>query len=163
MIDFIVQPVAELLMSKGVDGIQNTAKFKHSQKAIRQAIFREMQFNQQLLNEATNNQEDVELRKCLAEEFSFSAFEKIEDSFIPVDLYFLHEVTFEKERDETFKERVKNIHNEADLITRCYLRLKVIRARWRSGQPYQQGSIDYADKLMRAWFRECTADFPKRK
>ncbi|MDR9499925.1 MAG: hypothetical protein RI556_12175, partial [Hydrogenovibrio sp.] len=55
MIDFIFQPVAELLMSKGMDGIQNTAKFKHSQKAIRQAIFREMQFNQQLLNEATNN------------------------------------------------------------------------------------------------------------
>lgn len=161
MIDFIFQPVAELLISKGMDGVQNTARFKHSQKAIRQAIFREMQFNQQLLNEASNNQEDMALRRCLAEEFSFSAFEKIEDSFIPVDLYFLNEMTFEKERDESFKERVKSIHSEADLVTRCYLRLKVIRARWRSGQPYQQGSIDYADKLMRAWFRECTSDIKR--
>lgn len=162
MIEWIVQPVAELMMSKGMDRIQNTAEFKHSQKAIRQAIFREMQFNQQLLNEASNNQEDAELRKCLADEFSFSAFEKVEDSFIPVDLYFLNEVNFERERDEVFKERVKSIRNEADLVTRCYLRLKVIRARWRSGQEYQHGSVDYADKLMRAWFRECTTDIQRR-
>lgn len=152
MIEWVVQPVAELMVKKGVDKVQKSAQFQHSKKAIREAIFRELQFNQSLLQEISN-ESDSQFRKCVADELSFSAFERFEESFIPIDLYFIEELDLaaEDNKNKKFYDYAKSLKSEAELVTRCYLRLKILRARWRSDQPYNENSAKYVSWLIKKW------------
>ena len=51
MIDLVIGPVTEWLVKKGAEKIQSSAEFQHSRQAIREAVFREIRFNQALIAE----------------------------------------------------------------------------------------------------------------
>jgi len=156
MIDLVLAPVTEWLVRKGAEKIQTSAEFLHSRQAIREAIFREVRFNQALITEVLDGkaEDPTALAKCIAEEMDFSAFSKLEDSFIPIRLFF--DETCPSSHDNTeelFRKWSSTLRSESEWLERVYLRTRILRARWRSGQPQGEKSVLYVKWLMARWLK----------
>ncbi|MBD3817084.1 MAG: hypothetical protein IE913_11690 [Halothiobacillus sp.] len=157
MIDWVIGPVTEWLVKKGAEKIQTSAEFQHSRQAIREAIFREIRFNQALIAEVMDGktEDQAALAKCIAEEMDFSAFSKLEDSFVPIRLFFdgsCPGVGGDKV-DGSYHKWSSQLKSEAEWVERIYLRTRILRARWRSGQPQSEKSVRYVKWLMVQWLK----------
>lgn len=157
MIDMIIGPVTEWLVKKGSEKIQSSAEFQHSREAIREAIFREIRFNQALIAEVLDSKstDPTSLAKCISDEMDFSAFSKLEDSFVPIRLFFDgHRPIVHGAQDGSYREWSSTLDSEAEWVERIYLRSRILRARWRSGQPQGEKSVRYVRWLMAHWLRD---------
>jgi len=158
MIDLVIGPVTEWLVKKGAEKIQTSAEFQHARQAIREAISREIRFNQALITEvldckAEDKDQDA-FAKCIAEEMEFSAFSKLEDSFVPIRLFFDGSCPDVGEKvDGSYREWSSQLKSEAEWVERIYLRTRILRARWRSGQPQGEKSVRYVKWLMVQWLK----------
>jgi hypothetical protein len=165
MLESIFGIAYEHLVKKGLEQLKKDAEFINSRNAIREAIFRELKFNKALLTEYRKQFDDVsnnaELFAARVKEFEafatelsneldFSAFSKLEDSFMPIELYFSGSVdlTTRWAEDKAHKSWAASIKSETELIERIYHRLKILRARWRSHQPTAYNSITYIEWLI---------------
>ena len=156
MIDLVIGPVTEWLVKKGAEKIQSSAKFQHSRQAIREAVFREIRFNQALIAEVLDGkaEDSAALAKCIAEEMDFSAFSKLEDSFVPIRLFFDGTCPDVGDKaDGSYREWSSQLKSEAEWVERIYLRSRILRARWRSGQPQGEKSVRYVKWLMAQWLK----------
>ena len=90
MIDWVIAPVTEWFVKKGAEKIQTSAEFQRSKQAIREAIYREIRFNQALISEVLEgkSEDHLALARSISQEMDFSAFSKLEDSFVPIRLFF---------------------------------------------------------------------------
>jgi hypothetical protein len=165
MLETIFSVAWEHLVKKGVESLKHDRDFVNSRSAIRDAVLRELKFNKALINEymrqlssvannseqfATKTKEYGTFAKELANELDFSAFSKLEDSFMPIELYFSGSVdlTTRWAEDKAHKSWAASIKSETELIERIYHRLKILRARWRSHQPTAYNSITYIEWLI---------------
>jgi|GEM_PF-1329258 len=165
MLDLIISPVAEWLIKQGAEQIKKSAQFQHSRLAIREAIYREVRFNRALLDEvsSTKSMSNSSFLRSIADEMNFSAFSHIENSYIPIGLFFdgPHPI-IEESPDSQFKEWASQLKNEAEWIERIYLRARILRARWRSRDDanHNPRSLYYVQWLMSQWIKhyqkECT-------
>lgn len=165
MFETIFSMAWEHLVKKGVENLKRDAEFVNSRGAIREAVFRELKFNKALISEYTKQigsfansveqfsektKEYDSFAQELANELDFSAFTKLEDSFMPIDLYFSGSIDLNSRyaEDKAHKAWAASIKSETELIERIYHRLKILRARWRSHQPVAYSSITYIDWLI---------------
>lgn len=165
MLDLIISPVAEWLIKQGAEQIKKSAQFQHSRLAIREAIYREVRFNRALLDEvsSTKSMSNASFLRSIADEMNFSAFSHLENSYIPIGLFFdgPHPI-IEESPDSQFKEWASQLKNEAEWIERIYLRARILRARWRSRDDANLNprSLYYVQWLMSQWIKhyqkECT-------
>lgn len=165
MLDLIISPVAEWLIKQGAEQIKKSAQFQHSRLAIREAIYREVRFNRALLEEvsSTKSMGNSSFLRSIADEMNFSAFSHLENSYIPIGLFFDGpHPRIGKSPDSQFKEWASQLKNEAEWIERIYLRARILRARWRSRDDanHNPRSLYYVQWLMSQWIKhyqkECT-------
>lgn len=161
MIDLIIGPVAEWLVKQGAEHIKESAQFRHSRLAIREAIYREVRFNRALLDEVeianTQNPNQASFLRSIADEMNFSAFSHLENSYIPIRLFFDGpRPTIEEASDSQFHKWSNLLKNEAEWIERIYLRARILRARWRSRNEaaHNPSSLYYVQWLMTQWIKQ---------
>jgi hypothetical protein len=89
MIESLIAPVSEWLIKKGQDKIKESAEFQNTRLAIRLALVRELCLNRAFIVEVLKLKEDASsLTLEMAEELELGAFNKLEDSFMPIELFF---------------------------------------------------------------------------
>lgn len=159
MLDLIISPVAEWLIKQGSEQIKKSAQFQHSRLAIREAIYREVRFNRALLDEVsnTNSLNQTSFLRSIADEMNFSAFSHLENSYIPVGLFFDGpRPMIEEAADSQFQKWSHQLENEAEWIERIYLRARILRARWRSrgDAAHNPRSLYYVQWLMTQWIKQ---------
>ena len=163
MVDLFIAPITEWLVKKGMEKIQSSAEFQHARQAIREAVCREIRFNHALIAEVldSNPEDRVALARCMAEEMDFSAFSKLENSFVPIRLFFDRGRPEANETgDRRFSEWSSQLKSEAEWVERIYLRTRILRGRWRSGQPQSDQSVGYVKWLMMQWLKSVQSPAP---
>ena len=156
MIESLIAPVSEWLIKKGQDKIKESAEFQHTRLAIRQAMVRELRLNRAFIDEVLNQKQEADsLTISMAEELDVSAFNKLEDSFMPIELFFDAErPLFDLDNtDGQFVTWSAQLENEALWIERIYMRLRILRARWRCGKSPSQKSVKYVQWLINTWLK----------
>jgi hypothetical protein len=142
--------IAEKLLECGVEQLRKSTEFKNTKKAIRASVYRELRLNLELLEEVQKGTGDAELKKSIAEELEFSASNRLEESVLPWSLFFDGKPPIIKTSDKNIKNWTKNLKSEADWIERTYHRLRILRARWRSGQVRKKESEEYVRWLLKS-------------
>lgn len=159
MIESLIAPVSEWLIKKGQDKIKESAEFQNTRLAIRQAIVRELRLNRAYIDEVMKQKEDAsDLTLTMAEELEITAFNKLEDSFMPIELFFdCERPAFNVEKiDGQFVTWSSQLENEAFWIERIYMRLRILRARWRCGKAPTKKSVQYVRWLIDTWLKTTT-------
>ncbi|WP_127470647.1 hypothetical protein [Thiomicrorhabdus aquaedulcis] len=156
MIESLIGPISEWLIKKGQDKIKESAEFQNTRLAIRQAVVRELRLNRAFIDEVIKPKEDATgLTLAMAEELDVSAFNKLEDSFIPIELFFDCErpTLDEQNTDGQFLNWSNQLENEALWVERIYMRLRILRARWRCGKAPTNKSVQYVRWLIDTWLK----------
>ncbi|BBP43112.1 hypothetical protein [Thiosulfativibrio zosterae] len=159
MIESLIAPVSEWLIKKGQDKIKESAEFQNTRLAIRQAVVRELRLNRAFIDEVIKLKEDVTgLTLAMAEELEVSAFNKLEDSFMPIELFFDCErpALDEESSDGQFLNWASQLENEALWVERIYMRLRILRARWRCSKVPKNKSVQYVRWLIDTWLKQQT-------
>lgn len=159
MIESLIAPVSEWLIKKGQDKIKESAEFQNTRLAIRQAVMRELRLNRAFIDEVLKLKEDASsLILAMAEELEVGAFNKLEDSFMPIELFFDCECPAldEENADGQFLNWSSQLENEALWVERIYMRLRILRARWRCGKAPTKKSVQYVRWLIDTWLKQQT-------
>jgi len=156
MIEMLIAPVTEYIINMGHDKVKESVEFQNSRLAIRQAIHRELRLNRAFIDEVLNQKEDAEsLAIAMAEELDVTGIRQLEDSFIPIELFFDAErPQFDlNTEDGQFVNWSAQLSNEAYWIERIYMRLRILRARWRCGKMPTKNSVEYVRWLIDTWIK----------
>ncbi|EIC22306.1 hypothetical protein [Thiorhodovibrio frisius] len=153
MIESLFSAILPWILQKGTDQRQNSIEFQNAQLAIREAVNRELRSNRALIDEFLERADgDGQVACKLADELSFTAMERIEQSMIPLAILFAcPQPPQSREPQPQFQNWSAQLNTEAFWIERIYLRLRILRARWRAGQKYQENSMRYIQWLIAAW------------
>ena len=101
------------------------------------------------------SEDHLALARSISQEMDFSAFSKLEDSFVPIRLFFDGGCPSagDDRADGSYRKWSSQLQSEAEWVERIYLRTRILRARWRCGQAPSQKGVHYVKWLMAQWLK----------
>lgn len=153
MTNIILGSIAEKLLAYGFEKLQNSVEFQNTKNAVYESIIRELRFNLELIQDVQKNTvktSSEDLCRSISQEMEFSAFQRLEETFIPLKLFFEGTVTPKVTKNKSYKNWSSQFTTEFIWIERTYHRLRILRCRWRSGKFPNKQSLGYVEWLIKS-------------
>lgn len=154
MLDILIEP-AKILIEKGVDFYEKTKEHQNITLMVQDKILRELRFNAEVISILIKeeNISEKEIQISLRRTLKTEAFDALEGGSFPLKILFNRKLDdddwmyiSDKEQWSKYKQRIKGIETQSQLLERTYHRLKIQKI--LSENKIVHGDIGYIRYLM---------------